>query len=122
MSLVTPRGGPPAESSRLWLTGRVSSARTLTALSALTFAAATPAPADAADWVFQRSYFSHAIPPELADRSPVPISYSAYRPAIVSPYPGFAINGVRRFNRVLIQNGNSLDYTILRSDQFRLQP
>lgn len=76
----------------------------------------------ASDWMFQRSYFSHAIPPELADRYPVPVSYSAYRPAVVSPYPGFAINGVRRFNRVLIQNGNSLDYTILRSDQFRLQP
>jgi len=77
---------------------------------------------EAADWVFRRSYFSHDLPPELAASYPVPVSYSAYRPAVVSPYPGFAINGARRFNRVLIQNGNSLDYTILRSDSFRIQP
>ena len=76
----------------------------------------------ASDWMFRRSYFSHEIPPELADRYPVPMSYSAYRPAVASPYPGFAINGARRFNRVLIQNGNSLDSTILRSDSFRIQP
>ena len=74
------------------------------------------------DWVFRRSYFSHDVPPELAAAYPTPVSYSAYRPAIVSPYPGFAINGVRRFNRVLIQSGNSLDYTIQRSDSFRIQP
>lgn len=74
------------------------------------------------DWVFRRSYFSHDVPPELAAVYPTPVSYSAYRPAIVSPYPGFAINGVRRFNRVLIQSGNSLDYTIQRSDSFRIQP
>ena len=77
---------------------------------------------NSSDWVFRRSYFSHDVPPELAAAYPTPVSYSAYRPAIVSPYPGFAINGVRRFNRVLIQSGNSLDYTILRSDSFRIQP
>ena len=77
---------------------------------------------EASDWMFRRSYFSHDIPPELAGVYPLPVSQSAYRPAIVSPYPGFAINGARRFNRVLIQNGNSLDYTILRSDSFRIQP
>lgn len=76
----------------------------------------------ASDWMFRRSYFSHDIPPELAANYPVPVSYSAYRPAIVSPYPGFAVNGARRYNRVLIQSGNSLDYTILRSDNFRIQP
>lgn len=92
-------------------------------LLATAYAVATPAGrCEASDWMFRRSYFSHEIPPELAGRYPVPVSYSAYRPAVISPYPGFAVNGARRFNRVLIQSGNSLDYTILRSDSFRIQP
>lgn len=91
-------------------------------LLAGTIAAMPAERCEASDWVFRRSYFSHEIPPELIGLYPVPVSYSAYRPAIVSPYPGMSVNGVRRFNRVLIQNGNSLDYTILRSDSFRIQP
>ena len=92
-------------------------------LLAVAYVVAVPAErCSSSDWVFRRSYFSHDVPPELAAAYPTPVSYSAYRPAIVSPYPGFAINGVRRFNRVLIQSGNSLDYTIQRSDSFRIQP
>lgn len=81
-----------------------------------------PAAARGADWAFRPSYFSHGVPEELAGAYPTPHSLSAYRPAIISPYPGFAINGVQRFNRVLIQNGNSVDYTILRSGSVRVQP
>lgn len=95
----------------------------LLCLLAAGYVAAVPADTcGASDWIFRRSYFSHDVPPELAGHYPTPVSYSAYRPAIVSPYPGFSINGARRFNRVLIQSGNSLDYTLLRSDSFRLQP
>ena len=49
------------------------------------------------------------------------MSLSAYRPAVASPYPGFAVNGVSRFNRVLIPSGNSFDATILHSDSLRVQ-
>ena len=84
--------------------------------------AARPGSCEAADWAFRRSYFSHDVPPELAAAYPTPVSYSAYRPAVVSPYPGFSIRGTRRFNRVLIQSGSSLDATVLRSDDFQIRP
>ena len=77
---------------------------------------------EGAEWMFRRSYFSHAVPPELAERHPVPASLSAYRPAIVSPYPGFALQGVTRFNNVVIPNGASLDYTLMRSESMKRVP
>ena len=92
-------------------------------LLAVAYVLAVPAgTCGASAWMFRRSYFSHDVPPELAANYPVPVSYSAYRPAIVSPYPGFSVNGVSRFNRVLIQSGNSFDSTILRSNTVRFQP
>lgn len=72
--------------------------------------------------MFRRSYFSHPVPPELAYKYPVPVSLSAYRPAIVGPYPGFAVQSIQRFNNVVIPNGASLDYTLLRSNTMQRLP
>ena len=78
--------------------------------------------ANASDWMFRRSYFSHPVPPELAYKYPVPVSLSAYRPAMVGPYPGFAVQSIQRFNNVVIPSGASVDYTLLRSDTVRQLP
>ena len=78
--------------------------------------------ADATDWVYRRSYFSHYTPPELAGHYPVPQSPSAYRPAVVSPYPGFGIQGISRFDRTVIQSGQSYDITYQRSNNVRVYP
>lgn len=79
-------------------------------------------PCHAADWVFRRSYFNVAVPPEQAADYPIPRSLSAYRPAIVSPYPGFSVQSVQRFNHVAIPSGASMDYTLLRSENVRQMP
>ena len=83
---------------------------------------ATAEPGDASDWMFRRSYYSHPIPPELAYKYPAPVSLSAYRPAIVGPYPGFSVQSIQRFNNVVIPSGASLDYTLLRSETVRQMP
>jgi hypothetical protein len=41
---------------------------------------------------------------------------------MVGPYPGFAVQSIQRFNNVVIPNGASVDYTLLRSDTVRQLP
>ncbi len=74
--------------------------------------------AEAENWMFKRSYYSHELPPEVAERYPRPESRSAYRLPELATTPGFALKGARRWNYVRMFNGNSYDYTILRSDTF----
>lgn len=76
----------------------------------------------AGDWMFQRSYYSHDIPPELESRYPRPISRSAYRRAVLPLTPGFAVRHAHRYNRVYLRSGNSSDVTILRDDWFQVRP
>ena len=96
--------------------------RSLLGLTALAGAVALfPRTAAGSDWMFRPSYFSHQLTAEQAQRYPVPHSLSAYRPAVVSPYPGFAINGVSRVNQVVIPSGASFDSTILHSNSVRVQ-
>ena len=74
--------------------------------------------AEAESWMFNRSYYSHQLPPEVAERYPRPQSRSAYRLPELATTPGFAIKGARRWNYVRMFNGNGFDTTILRSDTF----
>ncbi|QDT44382.1 hypothetical protein Pan241w_44910 [Gimesia alba] len=74
--------------------------------------------AEAESWMFNRSYYSHQLPPEVAARYPRPQSRSAYRLPQLATTPGFALKGARRWNYVRLYNGNSYDTTILRSDTF----
>lgn len=74
--------------------------------------------AEAENWMFRRSYYSHELPPEVAERYPRPESRSAYRIPELATTPGFALKGARRWNYVRMFNGNSYDYTLLRSDTF----
>jgi hypothetical protein len=91
----------------------------LVALLAAGFSALGVRPASAGDesWVFRRSYFSHVLPPEVQARYPIPVSRSAYRLPLVDVYPGFSVQGVERYNTILMDHGN--DVMIYR--QFWLQ-
>lgn len=76
----------------------------------------------AENWMFNRSYYSHQLPPEVAARYPRPQSRSAYRVPELATTPGFALRGARRWNYVRLYAGNSYDTTILRSDTFNVVP
>ncbi|WP_145263227.1 hypothetical protein [Calycomorphotria hydatis] len=74
------------------------------------------------EWMFRRSYFSHDVPPEIASTLPTPQSRSAYRPAFVNPNVGISVSGGWRYNRVVIQSGQSRDTILLRRGFVRVQP
>ena len=102
------------------MTGR--DRRTLRGMLALAALLAWEGTAGASDWMYRRSYFSHALPPGVEPGYPLPVSESAHRPAIVSPYPGFGIQETRRFNTVAIPSGASLDVTIQHGHDVRFLP
>jgi hypothetical protein len=77
---------------------------------------------DAADWMFRRSYFSHHLPPEVAQHYPRPHSRSAYRPAVAGTTPGVSLRGGYRYNRIFLGSGGSTDTTIYREDWFEFEP
>jgi len=79
-------------------------------------------PVQAENWMYNRSYYSHQLPPEVAANYPRPQSRSAYRVPELATTPGFALRGARRWNYVRLYSGNSYDTTILRSDTFNVVP
>jgi hypothetical protein len=85
----------------------------LTAVASL----AAPSPADAGDWMFRRSYYSHNVGPNVLDDAAP--SRSAYREPWVGAHPRFAIRGGWRFNSFVLQNGtNSVDRTFFRENWY----
>ncbi|MBI3866129.1 MAG: hypothetical protein HY290_29980 [Planctomycetia bacterium] len=72
--------------------------------------------ADAADWIFRRSYYSHVAGPGLLDDSPP--SRSTYAEPWVGTHPRFAIRGGWRFNNYTLQNGTSSDRTFYRENWY----
>lgn len=71
----------------------------------------------ASDWMFRRSYFSHAAVPGQSAAG-LPSSRSAYRQPFVGAHPRFAIRGGYRFNNIVIQSGATSDRTIIRENWF----
>ena len=69
----------------------------------------------ASDWMFRRSYYSHA--PEPSDVG-YPESRSARRQPFAGAHPRSAIRGGYRYNNVVIQSGNSFDRTVIRENWF----
>ncbi len=73
--------------------------------------------AEAGDWMFRRSYYSHNAGPAVLDDSAP--SRTAYREPWVGAHPRFAIRGGWRFNSFVLQNGtNSVDRTFFRENWY----
>ena len=73
-------------------------------------------------WMFRRSYYSHVIPENMQHKYPRPVSRSAYRRPVVRHRSGFAIRGGYRFDRMILQSGNSTDVTVYRESWFDVRP
>jgi hypothetical protein len=82
----------------------------------LSWVALTAAPAEAGDWMFRRSYYSHAPIPGLLDESPP--SRSNYAEPWTGAHPRLAIRGGWRFNNFTINNGTSTDRTYFRESWY----
>ncbi|MBI1313548.1 hypothetical protein GC176_19835 [bacterium] len=96
-------------------------------LIVLTFCGSTAAnTATANDWMFRPSYYSHAIPADMAADAgqlasandpmfPQPVPRSAYRRAYAQLGPGFALRSNYRFNIYRLRSGQSQDTTYFRN-------
>jgi len=74
-------------------------------------------PAEASDWMFRRSYYSHGGGQAAMDEAAP--SRTAYREPWVGVHPRFAIRGGWRFNSFILQNGlNSTDRTFFRENWY----
>jgi hypothetical protein len=96
---------------------------TLLVTAGLSAFAVNSAAADDGSWVFRRSYFSHVLPPQVQARYPVPESRSAYRLPLVDIYPGVSVQGVQRYNTIILGNGtNGTDTTTYRQFWLQVKP
>lgn len=83
----------------------------------LTWGLAAASPAHAGDWMFRRSYYSHAPIPGLLDDNPP--SRTAYSEPWTGAHSRFAIRGGWRINTFTIQNGTgSIDRTFFRDSWY----
>lgn len=86
----------------------------LVILTALAWPAASGPSADAADWMFRQSYYSHeGDPGERDDWTP---SRSSYRDPWVGAHPHMAVRSGWRINSFIIHNGSSTDQTFYREN------
>jgi hypothetical protein len=79
-------------------------------------------PACGEEWMFRRSYFSHALPPGVEPPYPLPESRSAYRPAYYREAAGWSVRSAYRVNNYVIQNGNRTDRTYYREGYIEFEP
>jgi hypothetical protein len=96
---------------------------TLLVTAGLSAFATNRAAADDNGWIYRRSYFSHVLPPQIQARYPVPESRSAYRLPLVDIYPGVSVQGVQRYNTIILGNGSTgTDTTIYRQYWLQVKP
>jgi hypothetical protein len=70
--------------------------------------------AEAADWMFRRSYYSHDAEP--ADSDDAPPGRSVYREPWVAAHPHMAVRSGWRINSFVMHNGSSTDTTFYREN------
>lgn len=92
--------------------------RLTTPLLALALMAALPSAASADQWMFQRSYYTHA--PEHGGTSGPVSTRSGYREAFAGNHPRAAIRGGYRWNTIRMGSGASVDNTVIRENFFDL--
>lgn len=73
------------------------------------------------EWMYQRSYFSHAAP-DGAPQHPLPDSRSAYRIAYYREFAGGSFRSAYRVNHHVITNGQRADHTVYREGWFEHLP
>lgn len=78
--------------------------------------------ADAEDWMFRRSYYSHTPPPGVQPAYPLPESRSAYREAYYREAFSFSVRSAYRVNNYVIQNGPRSDRTYYREGYIEFNP
>lgn len=71
--------------------------------------------ADATDWMYERSWYSHLDSPGYVSGI-APRSRSAYRVPVISGQPSYAIRGGYRYNNIILFNGQSTDRTLIREN------
>jgi len=102
---------PPGEKEFKAMSRQIFS--TLTILTGL---AASLAPAEAGDWMFRSSYYSHDAEPQEADYSGP--SRSVYRQPWVGAHPHSAVRSGWRINSFVLHNGSSTDQTFFRENWY----
>jgi hypothetical protein len=96
--------------------------RHATLLAAVALVATAAEPVAASQWLFEPSYFSRGVPPELAEDIPHLHGRTAYRRPYANALPGGSVRGGIRWNRVNIQNGTSSDTILIRENWHQFQP
>ena len=77
-----------------------------------------PQIAQADNWMFRPSYYSHA---PLPGQPTVPVNQrSAYRQPFAGNHPHAAIRGGFRYNSMVLSNSQSVDRTVIRENWFDL--
>ncbi|MDZ4688603.1 MAG: hypothetical protein SH850_26315 [Planctomycetaceae bacterium] len=74
------------------------------------------------DWMYRRSYFSHALPPGSEPVYPLPAQRSAYRPAYYREAFGFSVRSAYRVNNYVIRSGNRTDRTLYQEGYIEFNP
>jgi len=78
--------------------------------------------AHAENWAFQRSYYTHALTPEVAAVTPEPYYRSAYRIPTRSVYPGTTVRSSFRFNRIQLNSGRNFDTQYIYEGTVEVRP
>lgn len=78
--------------------------------------------AQADDWMYRRSYYSHAPVDGLPADYPLPEHRSAYRPAYYREAFGFSVRSAYRINNYVIRNGPRTDRTIYQEGYIEFNP
>ncbi|MDX1969105.1 MAG: hypothetical protein SFV23_18155 [Planctomycetaceae bacterium] len=81
-----------------------------------------PVAAQAEDWVYRRSYYSHWPSDGSPPPHPIPESRSAYRPAYYREAFGLSVRSAYRINNYVIRNGNRTDRTIYQEGYIEFNP
>lgn len=74
------------------------------------------------EWMYRRSYFSHALPPGEAPTYPLPVQRSAHRPAYYREAFGFSVRSAYRINNYVIRSGNRTDRTLYQEGYIEFNP
>ncbi len=74
------------------------------------------------EWIYRRSYYSHAPVDGAQPQHPLPEHRSAYRPAYYREAQGFSVRSAYRINNYVLRNGPRSDHTIYQEGYIEFNP